>query len=98
MSKNEILEKMKTARSWNELGKSIHDVYKVFSSDSSVGYDGTDNSTLEKMEDEYMALKTSYEECQESIKEMQSKINRLTETNKQLRSENKALKNGDKKV
>lgn len=69
-SKSEILNKMKDARSWKELGIAIQEVYEAFSGDSG-DFDSVSGIDIEEMENEIERLKA------ENIK--------LMEANKKLR-------------
>lgn len=68
-SKSEILNKMKDARSWKELGIAIQEVYEAFSGDSSdfVPASGVD---IEEMENEIERLKAENMKLMEANKKL----------------------------
>lgn len=81
MNKTELLDKMKNARSWRELGMTIAEVMEIIDNNGTVTT-STDNS----------AYKTKIAELEQENKQLKEKCDRLADANKQLRTENKELK------
>lgn len=71
LNSNDILERMRTARSWKEVGVSVADAYKVFIVDMNAGVDDA-----AERQDSLL----------EQIDELKSEVDRLTEANRRLRS------------
>lgn len=68
-SKSEILNKMKDARSWKELGIAIQEVYEAFSSDSG-DFDSVSGIDIEEMENEIERLKAENMKLMEANKKL----------------------------
>lgn len=81
MNKTELLDKMKNARSWRELGMTIADVMDVIANNGNANTD-TNNS----------AYKAKIAELEQENKQLKDKCDRLADANKQLRAQNKELK------
>lgn len=81
MNKTELLDKMKNARSWRELGMTIADVMDVIANNGTATT-ATDNSDYNN---KIAAL-------EQENKQLKDKCDRLADANKQLRTENKGLK------
>lgn len=81
MNKTELLDKMKNARSWRELGMTIADVMEVISSNVWTAAPTNDS-----------AYKKQIAELEQENKQLKDKCDRLADANKQLRTENKELK------
>lgn len=68
-SKSEILNKMKDARSWKELGIAIQEVYEAFSGDSD-DFDSVSDVDIEEMESEIERLKAENMKLMEANKKL----------------------------
>lgn len=92
LTKEELLQRLKTTRSWKESGLTPKDVYKVVESDFKAGQQSDEDLYSKNNEIDSSAVKMREKELLDRITELEKKIGRLTTTNKQLRTENKVLK------
>lgn len=92
ITKEELLQRLRTTRSWKESGLTPKDVCKAIESDFTAGMPSDEHLYCQNNEIDSEAIKMRERELLERITELEKKISRLTTTNKQLRAENKALK------
>lgn len=83
MNKTELLDRMKNARSWRELGMTIAEVMEVIDTNGVNTVSTTANDS---------AYKKQIAELEQENKQLKEKCDRLADANKQLRTENKELK------
>lgn len=79
MTKNELIERMKNAKTWREAGLTVQDVMSVITQEEKT------NFTAEKIQDQ----NDTFAEYQKTIANLRESIKKLRSENKRLREANK---------